>query len=704
MKLFGKDVNILKSFDIFKSEKTNRPTVPYEALGCSEEGVMPILPLNYQDCESIYLISDTLGTIIDKLTEEIFRNGYEWKANFIKKCTKCGATFKKNLDVCTDCGGAVRDPIILDPRIKEELLNQKVNNNNQTLSDVEESISTDLDVDDIGFLMLNKDYSYVENKLTNVTISEILKMDPKITRIVANQRSMIGYNENNEEVRFCPMHRNKVFVNTETCPTCGKDMFRACYVSIQEGSNYLYYSDSEVIHTTKYKKGLLYGWPRIIRAYTKSLTLIKMDDLVLKWYKGEKPPRGFLMVGTSNNESLQKAWKTLLENLKKDPNGIYPLGVPNKESSKGKLAEFVQLTNTLEEMQYSQTREEMRRTIGALWGVMPVFQADISTSGGLNNEGMQVTVTTRAALKGQAVFNKKITPWLLKQFGVEEWNLELVTPEEKDEMAELQRKQLDIANAQAMLNMGFEVEYDEDGEFIFSGKAQKPMQFMNPGMPGETPQTETPPDANNDFSGSPEAPIDNVNKSRIDVNKSEIVFDADLKKLVQDEIEDIEKSEEANIATGSEVIDNILKETLYDFVFSGIDKNKSDLIKDYLIKQVGESISLKTITKAISEIGKVNKEDAERIARTEYVNVLQNKSREIGYKLRDDGNYKYTWKSIPDSRRTTICEKISKRCGSGVKMDELKKIIKEEADKNIYGESRPWTSHINCRSRLLRKV
>jgi hypothetical protein len=439
-----------------------------------------------------------------------------------------------------------------------------------------------------------------------------------------------------------------------------------------------------------------------------------------------------------------KNWEILLKKQKEKPNGIFPLVVPNKATNKGKFADFIQFTNSLEEMQYSQTREEIRRTIGALWGVMPLWQADISTSGGLNNEGLQVTVTTRAALKGQRIYDEKIFPWIVKQFGIEDWNLELITPEEKDEMAELQREQLKIQNARAMLDMGFDVEYGEDKEFVFSGEAQKPEQ-PGSGTPGQSePGASNASEGNNSLTGSPPTPSIPASKS-ISINKkvekigdkwavvhchgpeagniissfntkeeaeamhraieaNKMSFDTDLMKMVQDEIEIIEKSEGVNIITKSDEVEDILKETIYDLNFEGMNTTQSDAVKDYLLKQTEEKISLKTIMKAIEIIAGINKSDAERIARTEYVSVLQNKSREISYAKRDDGTYLYKWTGPEDSRETKICKNIRERTSKGVKMNEIKKIIKEEADPNIYKSERPWTPHINCRHRLIRTL
>ena len=50
-------------------------------------------------------------------------------------------------------------------------------------------------------------------------------------------------------------------------------------------------------------------------------------------------------------------------------------------------------------------KEDLRDRICAYYGVSKIFMADNSTSGGLNNEGMQILVTNRAVEMAQNVYN-----------------------------------------------------------------------------------------------------------------------------------------------------------------------------------------------------------------------------------------------------------------------------------------------------------
>ena len=93
--------------------------------------------------------------------------------------------------------------------------------------------------------------------------------------------------------------------------------------------------------------------------------------------------------------------------------------------------------------------------------------ADNTTSGGLNNEGMQILVTNRAVQMAQTVYNNYVFPFLIKQFGITDWDLKLPPSEEEDEIASLRKKELEVSIAAAIKNLGFEVDMDEDGQFTY---------------------------------------------------------------------------------------------------------------------------------------------------------------------------------------------------------------------------------------------
>ena len=78
--------------------------------------------------------------------------------------------------------------------------------------------------------------------------------------------------------------------------------------------------------------------------------------------------------------------------------------------------------DSLKEMDYVSVKDDLRDRVSAFYGVSKVFMADNTTSGGLNNEGMQILVTNRAVQKAQTVYNNYVFPFLVKQFGITDWD------------------------------------------------------------------------------------------------------------------------------------------------------------------------------------------------------------------------------------------------------------------------------------------
>jgi len=88
--------------------------------------------------------------------------------------------------------------------------------------------------------------------------------------------------------------------------------------------------------------------------------------------------------------------------------------------------------------------KELRERIEAVFGVANVMMGDTSASGGLNNEGIQVTVTLRTIQRRQLMWETKILPFLLRALKITDWFLRFPPPVEEDRMAKLERRRLNL--------------------------------------------------------------------------------------------------------------------------------------------------------------------------------------------------------------------------------------------------------------------
>ncbi len=146
-----------------------------------------------------------------------------------------------------------------------------------------------------------------------------------------------------------------------------------------------------------------------------------------------------------------------------------------------------------------------------------------------------------------------------------------------------------------------------------------------------------------------------------------------------------------------------LEESMFKKSFKGISKENSQRINDTILKGLLNEDKLPTIMDKIKNYG-ANENQADMIFRTES-SSLQNTMRDWTFNAVDpEGKNKYKWIGPSDKRTTNICKKITSRTINGVSLDEIKKIIKEEADPKIYDSERPFTPHLGCRHRISRKI
>lgn len=229
--------------------------------------------------------------------------------------------------------------------------------------------------------------------------------------------------------------------------------------------------------------------------YKLALALMSMENYIYEYYRFMRRPRGILAVNTKNPASLSKMWDNVSRRIAEDPHYTPLLAVEN-DTGRGRV-EFVPLDDTLYEMQYTQVRDEFRDRISALYGVTHIFQNAQRGGVGLANEGLEVVVTNRVIEWGQSIYNEKVFPRLLEEFGIKDWRLKLKPNETKDQMAELARFDKKIDMARKIRDLGYAAELVAEGEdldsYHFVYKKSPRLEKKPTGAGISPPVTEPPP-------------------------------------------------------------------------------------------------------------------------------------------------------------------------------------------------------------------
>jgi len=644
------------------------------------------------DLYEIALYSDVLRNVIPTIRFEIFRNGF-------------------------DIVGEEIDASLDQKKLIESVLDN-ANEFGQSLGDVLEEFEDDLQIIDNGYLLAVKDYYYNEDKqVVGAELKQIIRINPLQIVKMMDLKSRLGYNQEGDKIYFNIRDRTAL-VKDEYNEQGEKNMIAAYRITNQSSSSYTYYDPNEILHVMKYRKSKKYGFSNIYSLYNKTMTLINQDYYMKQYYSGSKVPKGILTVNTSNTTGFKAMWQEFLAKTRKDPTKVYPL--INQSEGNTDPIKFVSFMNTLDEMQYTATRNEIRNNIGSLFFVSPIFNNDASTGGGLNNEGLQIAVTDRGIEIGQKIYNSKVFPWIFKnQMGITQFSVELKPSKEIDEIAEKEVRLKELAIARETSSLGIKTTMQKDGSFTFAEgdvKIQDTTQQFQGG--GDMDIFDDPEMGiqKSDFQKAVKLPkkVELEVESMLDKELGEILKEFDMKRKpskanmtkkldkLMDKLNkrlnkksstfikkiygDAKKIAEKDIGmsftlTGVDknVIETLKRDPTYRKAFTGmtagLSKNITQIIKDAY--KDPSKFTIDNIVKNIRGSLEQSESNLRTIARTE-TSKISIASRKTQYD-KSGFNYVYKWIGPSDNRTGADSTEIKKRTEKGVSWDELVKTIQDVA-------------------------
>ncbi len=330
-------------------------------------GYIPYYQIGNQHMENLALRSDIFMTTINALRNKIFRRGFKIEER-------------------------VDNPDESQLKKLKEII-RRINDNNQSLKDVSRMYEQDENIYDDGYLVAINDYIFTGNgEILDANTKEIIRASPTVMAIIADSEGRLGYTQEGKKIFVSVTDRGRVITEDEANARGMKDaqglkLQPAFYRGITYYGNEsrdIFYIPGEVLHLSRHNPTSINGRSLMHSIWMKMVTLIEQDRYLLLNYQKGRPPRGILAISTTNFASAQAAWEAAKVEARKDPHSINPMLLGDKDG-KGKV-EWIELMKPLGDMQFIETRNEMRRSIGATYGVMPLFSGDLSEYGGLNNE------------------------------------------------------------------------------------------------------------------------------------------------------------------------------------------------------------------------------------------------------------------------------------------------------------------------------
>jgi len=427
--------------------------------------------------------------VVYKLKKEIFRPGIEVVPRFAKKCETCGHEMQELKTQCDRCGGtSLHDPnygeLKLWERADGSTFLERANENGQTLVEVLESFESNLDIADNGVLILPKRYfTDEEGNIEQTVVHEILSADPRNIEKIVDERAAPG-----GKGKVCLYHRTELQGDEKTrCSKCGRKLYDAHYRTVGvTGSPELYYIEGEVKWRSKYYPSLIYGYPPIFKCIDEATTYEWLERRVRLFYERGRAP-GLVTIPTSNLPSMAKEWDRIQEKMKEDP--YYIPWLAFDPEAKAAVSYLNLMGDPSSDM--LEVKKEIRERLSSRFGVSLIYQNDVGSSGGLNNEDRQISVQYDTISSGRAVFDDDVFRWLFLQFGIKDFTMRIKRTERKDQESELNKLSLIADVMEKFINLGMDVEY-ENGDVKVSGKPSKRPEPAPSASPFDTAPLDAP--------------------------------------------------------------------------------------------------------------------------------------------------------------------------------------------------------------------
>jgi len=443
------------------------------------------LPLNCFAIRGLIYRSPILRTVIQNFNYEVWREYPSLKPRWEAKCPVCGTTYNEYREYCerASCQLIGKKCIKPDPSQKKRFMDwaAKVNINGKSFWDISKHISFQWDAFDNAVAVWS--YEYEVNELGDIiskTPVELNVVKPENFRLIQDQ-----YGRPGGENWTCILHRDIVKPIDEKhkpCPVCGLPLYPVTAHLIKDRPPNIGSQRDEVdkrlitgewFHKSVYTETLNYGISLVYTAWVITTTLYYMEELKNNTYKHGKPPKSFVIFNSLMGRSLKAALEEEIKAAMKNRNYIMKLAYKSEDGKNP--AQVVNLLPSDQEMQTLEHEKYLREAIAILWGQDAVMLADTSVGGGLNNEGLRLTVLLRKVENRHRQLKEKWFSWVFAGLCITDWLPEFPPPKEMDKMAVIQRKTGNLKMIGEVMDRGGDIEVvdEEDLTFRLIGKIGK---------------------------------------------------------------------------------------------------------------------------------------------------------------------------------------------------------------------------------------
>ena len=413
----------------------------------------------------------TLADCIGTLKRDVYRKGIDARFKFARRCDACDMDYEDEVEECEICGEETREPKQEEMSIAKGWMRQ-ANYNKETFETVMAYHTDDMETFDDAFIVAIKDYIVdPHGTIIDRQPLELRRGFPgRIWLIFDEHYNRQGYMRDGPNLKgyfTCVIHRKENLQDQQKpCKKCGR-MMHPCIAVGLDISNQptIGFIEGEIHHQSKYQPSEGYGFSPVMTLWTPIMTLTAMDLEQYLTYANDRPVKGVLAFITNNPQSLFDQLKKQDEERIRNPNHIYKVAVQSESKAGG--VQFEPITQSLNELQNIEQRQDLMKRIWSHYGVEPIFMADVSAGGGLNNEGRQETVENRSLEVTQNIYHGTVFPWIQEQLHLTDVEFFFPDPKEQDKAANVMLRQANLQLIVQIQMAGGSIDITDEETFDF---------------------------------------------------------------------------------------------------------------------------------------------------------------------------------------------------------------------------------------------
>ncbi|MHC4748735.1 MAG: hypothetical protein ACYTFW_02565 [Planctomycetota bacterium] len=461
-----------------------------------------------------------IRTIIEAIIRESLRNGGRIEPRFKYMCDHCGTEYNKEIESCetmledkSTCTGK-----LIPPNYKQRIRFREIKKEPSEGRTFDELIHNTMfyanAVDDYYWHI-----TYKKREYGHTTGDKIYMESSAFIFPVADMYGHLGGYE-----FYCPscysspkykgmdlywnmreeMERRKEKVGNVhafRCPTCRKRiMVQTAYVQQIAGKIVARFGKNEIIHGSLSRLApSLFGNPRIV-SVVKPLDYMDATDERKREGALEQKTNGLLFFPGMDKDAVKAILDRVAEERTKLTKRDVQTGTP--EVSKRNALVFIGMDDVTEKPIKIPIMEDDTKigtlefyqlylhALADMFGVVTVLKP-VKVSGGDKTFKVAIEVQDKTIAMAQKAFTSTFNEILLPRFGITDWIWVFNKIESKDKLRDAQVKQQIAVAALTYLQGGFEVEIDEHGELLVSGKGKliMPSHIGQPNQkPGQKPE------------------------------------------------------------------------------------------------------------------------------------------------------------------------------------------------------------------------